>query len=151
KPAVAAQFDRSVALLHSFEFGGSIRGFSDVLKTDSTCAMAYWGLALSRWTNPMTAGIRTRAQLEPGRAAAEAGARLAPRATERERLYITAVGELYKDFEHTDQRSRIVAYERAMAQVVRKAPLDTEAKIFHAIAVTAAAPPTDKTYASQLE
>src|SRR5437762_3000508 len=87
-PKVAPQFDRAVALLHSFEFGASIRAFNDVLATDSTCAMAYWGIALSRWTNPMAAGTRTPAQLQPGRQAAEAGFRASPRVTARERLYI---------------------------------------------------------------
>jgi len=66
-PAVAPQFDRAVALLHSFEFGESIRGFNQVLATDSTCAMAEWGIALSRWTNPMAAGTRGPAQLQPGK------------------------------------------------------------------------------------
>jgi hypothetical protein len=47
RPQVGAQFDRGVALLHSFEFGGSIRTFNDVLAVDSTCAMAYWGIALA--------------------------------------------------------------------------------------------------------
>ncbi|HEX6627978.1 MAG TPA: hypothetical protein VF105_08495, partial [Gemmatimonadaceae bacterium] len=65
-PAVAAKFDRAVALLHSFEFGASIRGFNDVLAADSTCAMAYWGLALSRWGNPMAAGNRPSALLQQG-------------------------------------------------------------------------------------
>src|SRR5262249_58216278 len=44
KPAVAPTFDRAVALLHSFEFGASIRAFGDVLGADSSCAMAYWGI-----------------------------------------------------------------------------------------------------------
>jgi len=39
---VAPQFDRAVALLHSFEFGESIKTFTGVLATDSTCAMAHW-------------------------------------------------------------------------------------------------------------
>src|SRR6185295_19716144 len=98
--------------LHSFEFGESIRAFNDVLATDTSCAMAYWGIALSRWTNPMAAGLRTPAQLEQGRqAAATAAARARERAPERERLYIAAVGQLYKDYEHVDQRVRVVAYE----------------------------------------
>src|ERR1051325_5665535 len=149
--AVAPRFDRAVALLHSFEFGASIRAFSDVLTADPTCAMAYWGIALSRWTNPMAAGTRTPAQLAPGRQAAEAGFRASPRATERERLYIAAVGQLYKDYEHVDQGARVAAYAHAMEDLVAKQPADTEAKIFYAIALTASAPPTDKTYANQLK
>jgi hypothetical protein len=150
-PAVAPQFDRAVSLLHSFEFGASIRAFTDVLATDSTCAMAQWGIAISRWTNPMAAGIRPPAQLKVGKAAADAATRLGATATERERGYISAVSQLYADYEHADQRTRVVAYERAMADLVAKQPADTEAKIFYAIALTASAPPTDKTYANQLK
>src|SRR6266566_3673070 len=111
-PAVAPTFDRAVALLHSFEFGASIRGFNEVLAADSTCAMAYWGIALSRWSNPMAAGNRSAAQLQQGRQAADIATRLAVRASERERGYVNAVSQLYDDFEHKDQRTRIVAYER---------------------------------------
>jgi len=150
-PKVAPQFDRAVALLHSFEFGASIRAFNEVLATDSTCAMADWGIALSRWSNPMAAGNRSVAQLQQGKQSVDAATRLAPRATERERGYINAVSQLYDDFEHRDQRTRIVAYERAMNELVMRQPADTEAMIFYAIALTASAPPTDKTYANQLK
>ncbi|HEU4565156.1 MAG TPA: hypothetical protein VFS05_10925 [Gemmatimonadaceae bacterium] len=149
-PAVAPQFDRAVALLHSFEFGASARAFTDVLAADSTCAMAHWGLALGRWSNPMAAGIRTPAQLRAGRAEADAAMRLAARATARERGYISAVARLYAGYDRMDQPARVAAYERAMAELVASEPADTEAKIFHAIALVASAPPTDKTYRNQL-
>lgn len=148
--AVAPKFDRGVALLHSFEFGASARAFREVLASDSNCAMAYWGLALGDWGNPMAAGNRTTAQLEAGRAASDDGRRLAARATERERRYIAAVARLYADYRHGDQAARVDAYERAMASIVAREPADTEAKIFHAIALVASAPPTDKAYARQL-
>jgi hypothetical protein len=150
-PAVAPKFDRAVALLHSFEFGESIRAFGEVAAADSSCAMAQWGIALSRWSNPMSTGARGPAQLAQGRRAAEAASRLSGYASERERLYISAVGELYRDFEHADQGTRVLAYERAMAALTAAQPADTEAKIFYAIALTASAPPTDKTYANQLK
>jgi hypothetical protein len=146
--AVAPTMDRAVALLHSFEFGASIRTFDEVLASDSTCAMAHWGIALSRWTNPMAAGNRPVAVLQQGRRAAEAAVRLGANAPERERGYIRAVGRLYDDFEHVDQRTRVSAYETAMRELTERAPADTEAKIFHAIALVAAASPTDKTFAN---
>ena len=149
-PGVAPTFDRAVALLHSFEFAASIRGFSDVLSADSTCAMAYWGIALSRWTNPMAPGNRPIALLRQGRQSAAAATQLAGHATERERGYARAVSALYDDFEHRDQLTRLRAYERALDDLVMREPADTEATIFHAIALVAAASPTDKTYASQL-
>ncbi|AHG89232.1 TPR repeat-containing protein [Gemmatirosa kalamazoonensis] len=147
RPEVAPRFDRAVALLHSFEFGAAIRGFEDVLAGDSTCAMAYWGIALARWTNPVAPGERPTAALVLGRRAADAAARLAPRATPREQGYAAAVAALYADYEHVDQQTRVRAYERAMADLVAREPADTEARIFHAIALVAAAPPTDKSYA----
>ncbi|MDQ6689325.1 MAG: hypothetical protein M3Z18_02335 [Gemmatimonadota bacterium] len=150
-PEVAPQFDRAVALLHSFEFGASIRTFNEVLAIDPTCAMAQWGIALSRWSNPMAAGNRSAAQLRQGRQAVDAAMRLGANAPERERGYIRAVGMLYDDFEHKDQRTRIVAYERAMNDLVMRQPTDTEAMIFYAISLAASAPPTDKTYANQLK
>jgi hypothetical protein len=150
-PNVAPLFDRAVALLHSFEFGASIRGFNEVLAADSTCAMAYWGIALSRWTNPMAAGNRSVAFLKQGQQAVDAATRLGVRASERERGYIHAVSRLYDDFEHKDQRTRIVAYERAMSELVLQQAADTEAMIFYAISLTASASPTDKTYANQLK
>ena len=147
----APKVDHAVAQLHSFEFGAAIKEFDGVLAADSSCAMAQWGIALSRWGNPMAAGQRSPAFLAKGRAAAEAGARLGAGASERERAWIQAVGQLYEDYEHTDQAARALAYEHAMRDVVARFPADTEAKIFHAIALTASASPTDKTYARQLE
>ena len=149
-PAVTAQFDRAVALLHSFEFRAAIQGFERVLATDSTCAMAHWGIAVSRWTNPMTINIRPPALIARGRQAADAAARLAAsRATPRERDYIAAVSTLYAD-PARDQRARVLAYEQAMGAIAARYPDDSEARIFHALALVAAALPSDKTYANQL-
>jgi tetratricopeptide (TPR) repeat protein len=149
-PAVAPQFDRAVALLHSFEFGASLRAFSAVLAADSTCAMAHWGIALSRWGNPMAANARPVAALRAGQAAVDAARRLDARVSERERGYVAAAATLFADHERVDHRTRVLAYERAMAALAARHPDDSEARIFHAIALTAAAPPTDKTYANQL-
>ncbi|HEX6249863.1 MAG TPA: hypothetical protein VFZ56_00360 [Gemmatimonadaceae bacterium] len=148
---VAPEFNRAVALLHSFEFGASIRAFSAVAARDTTCAMAHWGLALSHWGNPMAPGLRAPALLARGRTAAETAARLAVTASGRERLYIAAVQQLFADYETRAQQERVEAYERAMREVVARLPDDTEARIFHALALAASASPTDKSYARQLE
>jgi hypothetical protein len=147
--AAQGEFDRAVALLHSFEFGAAIRGFRSVLDVDSSCAMAHWGIALSQWSNPMAAGNKTAEQLMRGRLSADSAAHLSGKATERERLYIAAVGELYKDFARVNQQDRVIAYEKAMNDLVVRHPADTEAKIFHAISLVASASPSDKTYARQ--
>ena len=149
QPDVRDNFDRAVALLHSFEFRSAIDEFSGVLQKDPSCAMAYWGIALSRWGNPF-AGLKGPAVLAPGREAAQK-AQTTGSPSAREKAYINAVGELFRDYEKTSQRDRTLAYEKAMETASTGAPADTEARIFYALAVTQNALPTDKTYANQLK
>jgi tetratricopeptide (TPR) repeat protein len=149
-PAAGVEFDRAIALLHSFEFGPAIQGFNAVLRADSNCAMAHWGIALARWGNPMVPNLRSPAALSQGRQDAMAAAAMKSRASAREGGYIDAVGKLYDDYENTSQPARVVAYEQAMGDVAMKNIGDTEASIFYAVALVASASPTDKTYANQL-
>ncbi len=71
--------------------------------------------------------------------------------TDRERAYLAAVGNLYRDFESTPQKARILAYRNAMRDVAAKYSEDHEATIFYALALAVAADPGDKTNADQLE
>lgn len=148
--AVQPQFNRAVALMHSFQFASAIEAFHTILGSDPSCSMAYWGIALSDWGNPFASGLKSQAQLDAGLKAVEQGRGLPPK-TERELAYLEAVAHLYTDSATVDQRSRKVAYESAMAAVSAAYPADTEAAIFYALAVSAAADPADKTYARQLK
>ena len=67
-PAVKTQFNEAVALLHSFWFGESRAAFEGVLKTDASCAMAHWGIALTHWGNPF-GGLRAAQVIANGKAA----------------------------------------------------------------------------------
>jgi hypothetical protein len=144
------EFDRAVALLHSFQFSRAIEGFNAVLGQDATCKIAYWGIALSDWSNPFATGMKDKGQLQAGRESAERGKTVGAR-TERERSYLAAVGKLYSDFESTPQRARLLAYRDAMREVAAKYPEDHEAQIFYALALTASEDPADKTYAGRLQ
>ena len=148
--AAQPQFNRAVALLHSFEFLQAIDGFGAVLTTDPSCAMAQWGIALSRWGNPFAAGIRPAGPMQLGYDAIERARTIAAK-TERERAYVDAVSRLYADFKTTDQTTRMRAYRDAMSQVAAAYPSDTEASIFYALSIAAAASPADKTFADQLK
>ena len=99
-------FNRAVALLHSFEFTPAIEGFNATLKADPSCAMAVWGMALSRWSNPFSPSLRQPAQLAQGRDAVTRAKAIGAK-TPREGAYIDAVAQLYADFETVDQRTRI--------------------------------------------
>ncbi len=148
-PKVQPQFNRAVALMHSFQFQNAIEAFDAILVTDPSCSIAYWGIALSHWGNPFVAGLKSPAQLEQGLKAVKQ-ARVSPPKTERERAYVEAVAHLFTDATNTDQQSRKLAYENAMAALSSAHPEDTEAAIFYALAL-AAADPADKTYAKQLK
>jgi tetratricopeptide (TPR) repeat protein len=148
-PPVQPQFNRAVALMHSFQFGAAIQAFHSVLEADPKCAIAEWGIALSSWGNPF-AGFKTPAQVKQGLLAVEEGRAIAT-GTERERAYLDAVAHLYTDSTHIDQPTRLLAYEHAMATVSATYPDDIEATIFYALALAASADPTDKTYTKQLK
>lgn len=45
--AVAAKFDRALALLHNFWYARALDGFQQVSNDDPECAMAYWGAAMT--------------------------------------------------------------------------------------------------------
>ena len=148
--AAQKEFDRAVALLHSFQFSRAIEGFNTALKVNPTCGIAYWGIALSQWSNPFAAEMKDASQLQAGRASVELGKKIGGQ-TEREREYIAAVGSLYNDFEHTAQRARLLAYRDSMAALAAKYPTDDEAQIFYALAIAASEDPADKTYAGRLQ
>ena len=143
-------FNRAVALLHSFEFGDAIKGFSATLAADPSCAMAEWGIALSRWGNPFNVALRAPGPLKDGQAAVDRARALKP-ATPREQGYVDAVAALFTSADTLDQRTRIVAYRDAMAAVAAANPADVEAQIFYALSIAASHTPSDKTYANLLK
>jgi hypothetical protein len=149
---VAAQkeFDRAVALLHSFQFSRAIEAFNAALREDASCATAYWGIALCDWSNPFAMGMKDDSQLQAGRESAERGRKLGAK-TEREKSYLKAVSKLYSEYESTPQQTRLIAYREAMREVAAKYPKDHEAQIFYALAIAASEDPSDKTYAGRLK
>src|SRR5262245_15875391 len=146
--AAQPSFDHAVALLHSFEFGRAIAGFEATLKTDPSCAMSYWGIALSRWGNPFAVGAKAPGPMQAGRAAIER-AKAQPPKSEREVAYVDAAAKLYTDIDGTPQAARVSAYRDAMEQLAKRYPDDTEASIFYALSLAFAADPADKSYVNQ--
>ncbi len=146
---VTAEFDRGVALLHSFWFSAAIDTFDKVLAKDPTCAMAHWGIAMSWWSNPF-GKYRAPKAIALGQAAVDKARAAAPK-TPRERDYIEAVALLYKDAGTVDSWTRTVAYEKAMEKVAATYTEDSEARLFYALALGQSALLTDHTYANLLK
>lgn len=143
------RMNRAVAMLHSFWFPEARRTFESVVQADSGCGVAYWGIALSHFGNPMAGGISGPAQAA-GWQAAQKAASIGAR-SDRDRAYIEAAAALFRDHDKLDNRTRMRAYEQVMKSIVERFPDDEEAKIFHGIIRVANAPPTDLTFAQQKE
>jgi hypothetical protein len=145
-PSVQSQFSSAVAMLHSFWFEKASETFAGVAEQDPKCAMAYWGIAMTHWHQIWEAP--GPADLKAGMAAVER-AKAAGTKTQRERDYIAAIETFYQDSDRLPHGTRALAYEAAMDRLQVHYPDDHEAAIFHALALLAIAPPTDKTYVDQ--
>ena len=132
-PQAQKEFEVALARLHSFHFPETIRAFTAVPQTDPSCAIAYWGLAVSIRPNPLV-GPWDAATLKRGLDAVEKGISIGAK-TERERDWLAAILEFYKDFDKVDQDTRTKNYERAMEALTKKYPNDVEAKVFHALSL----------------
>jgi hypothetical protein len=83
------QFDFATALLHELRFNESERIYGALAQAQPDCAMAYWGIAMSRVKRPVP-GFRLPDDIRAGREALRSAAN-ARIATPRERAYIAAV------------------------------------------------------------
>jgi tetratricopeptide (TPR) repeat protein len=146
-PEAQRRFEHAMAVLHSFWWAEGERAFNAVLGADPDCAMAYWGLALSAWSNPF-AGGPSGAMLARGAQAAGRAAAL-PAPSPRERGFIAASAALYRNPAASTNAVRLQAYADTMARLYRDFPGDTEIAIYHSLALVATAPRTDTTFAQQ--
>ena len=146
--AAQLEFNRGVALIHSFWYAEAENAFRRAAAADAECGMAWWGVAMANlhpiWAPPVPDELKT------GREAAAKATALGAK-TDRERGFIAAIATYYTDAGKLDHMTRMAAYEKAMAALVRDHPKDREAAIFHALALLGIASPNDKTYAKQKE
>jgi len=147
RPAVRPAFDRAVALLHSFAYALSDQAFADVAARDPDCAMAHWGMAMTHYHQlwpPPPSGEELRQGAAQVRLAETTG-----HASPRERQFIEALAQYYREADQAAPSVRAQHYTQAWAEVARTYPKDDEAQIFYALALIANAPPTDKAHADQ--
>jgi hypothetical protein len=148
-PAAQQQFDRAVAMLHSFFYPETEKAFQSIAQQEPSCAMAYWGIAISQRPNPLTAPFAP-ALLKQGWEAIQKARTAAP-PTQRERDWIEALAVFFQDYDTVDQRTRSARYEVAMERLYGRDAMDTEATAFYALALLEAVDLTDKRYSKQLK
>jgi hypothetical protein len=140
------ELDRALALMHSFWYDEAEKGYRRAASKDPECGMAWWGVAMANlhplWAPPTAAELKTG--VEAARKARQLGAK-----SDRERAFINAIHTYYSNHDTLDHRTRMLAYEKAMANLANTFPDDREAAVFHALALLGTAAPTDKAYANQ--
>jgi len=139
-------FERGVALLHDFWYDRAEQQFKDIIAADPTCAIAYWGEAMSLWHQ-----IWDRpdaATLQRGLALVQKGQKMSAK-TPRERDYLHALAQFYQNYATASFETRAAAYSSAMAKLHEAYPQDHEAVAFYGLSLLAAAPPRDTTFANQ--
>jgi hypothetical protein len=145
------QFNRAMALYHSFAWAAAAGAFEAVAKADPACGMAHWGRAMTMLDNPFV----WPANLPPEKldlvAEALEAARSAGLKSDREQGYVDAVAAFVRDHATVDHRTRVKAFEEALGKVAAANPEDTEAAIFHALVTSANFDPADKAYGNQLK
>jgi tetratricopeptide (TPR) repeat protein len=146
QPDLTENFNRAVALLHSFQYEQARQAFTEISQRDSHCAMAQWGVAMSHyhgmWDNGDTAAGRVA--LNQAKQVAAGNTKTTP----RENAYIDALAEIYRE-DGKDTYAHSQAFEQKMAALQAAYPQDDEAAIFHALSLAITAPKTDKTFANQ--
>jgi hypothetical protein len=140
KAELQPDFNRAIALLHSFWHSEAQRVFEKVAAADPNCAMAYWGVAMSHFhlglSWPAAADIELgREALTKAEAALEKDA--------REAAYIAALRELYTDFKIDDSWMYFKSYADKLSQIAAMYPNDLEAKVFEGLALILAQQPGD--------
>jgi hypothetical protein len=140
------EFDRGMAMQHSFWFEESYKTFRDLAAKDPQCAMAHWGVAMSQY-HPLW-GPPAKDEFAIGVSAIEK-AMAAKKTSPRERKYVNAIAAYYTDADKLSPRDRALKYRQAMGALSETEPKDTEAAILYALALDATADPNDKTYANQ--
>lgn len=131
-PSVQPEFEKGVALLHSFQYSAADQDFKAVAAEDPSCAIAYWGQAMTLWhelwEHPDAASLKTgHEELQKA-----TGAK-----TPRERAYIAAANAFFRDDPQLDYKARTVAYSDAMAKVHADYPEDGDAAAFYALSLIA--------------
>ena len=144
--SVQTDFDRAIALLHSFAYTSAESAFERITVRDPKCAMAYWGIAMTHfhqlWEPPVPAASRGI-----GRSAISQASSIGS-SSSSERAYIEALAKIYADTS-IPYSERVLSYQRLVCALASAEPHSTEAQVFCGLALLASASPLDKSHENQ--
>lgn len=118
-------FDQGLVFMTSFNHGEAIRSFEAATMFDSTCVMAWWGIALANGphiNNPAMSPEESQAAW----AALERARSLLEHASPVERALVEALGKRYAESPPEDRHPLEEAYAAAMREVWKQFPHDAD-------------------------
>jgi len=148
-PAVQAEFERAVAMLHSFWYNLAETTFAGILAKDPSCTVTAWGYSAILMSNPLAGAGASPAGAAKAQAAID-NARRNPPKTQRERDYVEAVTAYYEDWANRPEKARQLARAKAFEALAAKYPQDDEAQIFSALYIAGTQSQADQTYSAYL-
>src|SRR5262249_28476240 len=132
-PDAQKYFDQGLRQLYGFEMQGSERSFRKATEADPTCAMAWWGVAMSLGPHINVPALpdRTHGAFEAiGKARA-----LTANASDVEKALIEALSKRYRDPQPADPKDEMAAeteYSMAMGEVAKRFAGDQDATTLYA-------------------
>jgi tetratricopeptide (TPR) repeat protein len=132
-PQAQAYFNQGLRLYYAFNHAEAIRAFREAQRQDPACGMCFWGEALAWGPNinlPMddAAGAAAHQAITQAVALRNTGTRL-------ERDLIIALAARYAPTPLDDRSPLDSAWARALAEIVRSHPGDSEAPVLYAEAL----------------
>jgi tetratricopeptide (TPR) repeat protein len=123
-------FDQGLRLVYAFNHHEAQRAFREAARHDPSCAMCFWGIAItegSNYNSPTDAEREKKAS-----AAAQEAVRLSGGAKPAERAMIQALAKRHSSDPAAKRETLDRAYADAMREVARQFPEDPEAATFFA-------------------
>jgi tetratricopeptide (TPR) repeat protein len=123
-------FNQGLILAYGFNHLEAFRSFNEAAVIDSSFAMAYWGMALV--LGPNINAAMENADIKTAFAAVQKAAEHSRGVTKKEQDFISALSKRYSNVELEDRTSLDSTYAKAMSQLAKKYPKDTEAGTLYA-------------------
>ena len=133
-----------MALLHSFWYEEARKDFESIAQQDFRCDIAYWGIAMTYWSQvagdwPSNDDVKV---------AWQALAKARTPASSRERAYIKAIADFYGASGQPDFRTQAQGYSAAMMRIHEQYPDDQEAAAFYGLSILARSLRTNRNWQS---
>jgi tetratricopeptide (TPR) repeat protein len=139
--ATQPAFDRALGFMHHMMYEQARSAFEGIAETDPECAMAYWGIATTRF-QPLWPTRPSTDELEQGWSEIQQAKELEP-ATERERNLVAATEAFFRDPETAGWWTRIERWADGMEAAYNASPDDHDTAALYGLSLLALSPVTE--------